>query len=221
VVFFGGYGADEVNLAETWTYNYDENRWINRTSGTQPSARKRNPAIYDADDDRIVMFGGWIGGNEVLGDTWTYDFNNNIWKDMSPSKSPQARARYGRAYIPETGNVLITHGFSGEPDESPVDLNDTWEYDLAENRWREIEISGEPMENRHCFQMALDEQSGVIVAQGGSWRSSYDDTWILNPYEADDQGEEGLSTTAIIALILIVLVITIVVIVIYRATKEE
>jgi hypothetical protein len=101
-----------------------------------------------------------------------------------------------------------------------VDLNDTWEYDLEENTWIQVPIVGDTMERRHCFQMAFDEQSGVVVAQGGSYKSSYIDTWILNPYEKE--GENGSSTAGIIiVIILIVLVITIIAIVIYRNSKEE
>jgi len=34
--------------------------------------------------------------------------------------------------------------------------------------------------------MALDEESGVVVAQCGSYKSSYVDTRILNPFETGE-----------------------------------
>ena len=76
------------------------------------------------------------------------------------------------------------------------------------------------MEKRHCFQTAYDIESGVVVAQGGSYKNSYVDTWILNPHaeEEDDGNNIG---AVIIIVVLITLVITIIPIVIYRGSKEE
>jgi hypothetical protein len=116
--------------------------------------------------------------------------------------------------------VIISHGFTGVPDESPIDMNDTWEYDYGENTWVQLDIQGETMERRHCFQMALDRESGVVVAQGGSYKNSYDDTWILNPYE-EKEDNSGANAGAIIAIALVILLITIVIIVIYRVSKDE
>jgi hypothetical protein len=216
VIFFGGFGNDTVNVDETWTYNYDENTWVNRTSETGPQPRMRCPMIYDEEADRCILFGGWLGGTDVLGDTWAYDFNTNTWKNMDPATAPKARARYGRAYLPETGKVIMTHGWGGEEG----DYNDTWLYDYDKNVWEEMDIGETRMDPRHCFQMAFDEESGVIVAQGGSGKSSFSDTWVLDPYEGEEDGA-GAQAGLIIIVILIVLVVTIILIVFYRMSKEE
>ncbi|MGA1820295.1 MAG: kelch repeat-containing protein [Thermoplasmatota archaeon] len=215
-IFFGGFGNDTVNMAETWTYNYDENTWVNRTAGTAPSPRMRCPMIYDEKADRCIMFGGWLGGTDVLGDTWAYDFNTNTWENMNPTPAPAPRARYGRAYLPDMGKVILTHGWGG----ANGDYNDTWTYDHATNTWEEMDTGSGRMQPRHCFQMALDEESGVIVAQGGSGASSFHDTWLLNPYEKEEDGN-GFPAGIVIIIGIIALVILIVAIVIYRSVKEE
>lgn len=216
VIFFGGYGSDEINVAETWTYNYDENTWVNKTGDSNPPARKRNPLMYDEANDITIMFGGWLGGSDVIGDTWAYDFESNTWENMNPSVAPTPRARYGRVYLPEDEVVMVTHGYIGEDG----DINDTWVYDYAENTWTEIDITGEAMQKRHCFQMALDTESGIIVAQGGSGTVAYDDTWLLNPYE-DIEEETEPSYTAVIILVFLILMIVIALIFVLRSRRDE
>jgi hypothetical protein len=211
IVFFGGFGMDQVNNAETWTYDHDENIWVNETPDVSPSPRMRNPMIYDEKADRIVLFGGWKGGNEVLGDTWAYDVDKNAWQEMNPSQSPAPRARYGRAYLPSEGVVLITGGFGGEAG----DLNDTWLYDHGANEWTKLVISGGAMQSRHCFQIALDTESGIIMAMGGAGAESYKDTWLLNPYEAEeaDDGGPSLATYAMIGGVILIIIIIIAIVV--------
>ncbi|MFW3145285.1 MAG: kelch repeat-containing protein [Thermoplasmatota archaeon] len=216
VIFFGGFGNDTVNLDETWTYNYDENIWVNRTVDKAPQPRMRCPMIYAEEHDRVILFGGWLGGTEVLGDTWAYDFDMNTWEEMNPPSSPAARARYGRSYIPSTGEVLITHGWGGDNG----DYNDTWVYDYSRDRWKEMNILGPTMDPRHCFQMALDTQSGIIVAQGGSGEGSFDDTWLLNPYP-EEQEAEGTNIGAMIAVIIIIVIAIIIVVIIIRQSRHE
>lgn len=218
VIFFGGYGPDEINLAETWTFNYDDNKWINRTSDVKPSPRKRNPIMYDEANDVTIMFGGWLGGEEVLGDTWAYDFNSNTWENMTPSSPPAPRARYGRAYLPDIEGVMIMHGYGG----SVGDFNDTWIYDYKENTWTEIEYTGPAAQRRHCFQVALDRESGVIVVQGGTTPGlgNFEDTWILNPYPEEEDGS-GTIMTILIILTIIVVLIAIIGIVLIRSSKAD
>jgi len=176
IVFFGGYGSDEENLSETWTFNHHRNTWVDRTTDDAPPGRKRNSLVYDEDDDRIIMFGGWLEGSCVLGDTWTYDFNSNTWSEIHPEISPVSRARFGTAYDSETGNVLISHGFQ----ESDADLDDTWEFSVVNGEWRRLVTEGSPMTARHCFQMAYDGLNKRLVAQGGAAENAFDcGTWVL------------------------------------------
>ena len=221
IISFGGFGADGVKLDETWTYNYDENTWVNRTSDAAPAPRMRCPMMYDEESDITLLFGGWIAKTDVLddaevyGDTWVYDFNTNTWTDMDPSVSPEPRARYGRAYLPEEGVVLMTHGWSG----THGDFNDTWTYDYDTNTWTEVEMGGEVATKRHCTQMALDEESGVIVMVGGSGESSFKDTWVLNPYEASPEDDPSNTIFIIIGLALLVLII--IAVIIYEMKKSD
>ena len=80
-------------------------------------------------------------------------------------------------------------------------------------------MGGEVATKRHCTQMALDEESGVIVMVGGSGESSFKDTWALNPYEAAPEDDGSNPMFIIIGLVLLVIVI--IAVIIYEMKKSD
>jgi hypothetical protein len=67
-VIFGGNTSSAVTN-EVWTFDLATNTWQQLTPlGTPPSAREGSAAIYDAAEDRMVVFGGRNG-----------DYNNEVW----------------------------------------------------------------------------------------------------------------------------------------------
>ena len=221
MVWFGGYGPDGVNKDETWTFNLDENTWVNKTSDVRPPARKRNPLMYDEQSDLVVMFGGWKGGEEVFNDLWVYDFNSNTWTEKDFTGGPHKRCRYGRAYIPERDVIVYTHGYGGVDG----DMDDTWAYDCNENTWSKVEMTGTPPAKRHCFQVAYNEKHDVIIFQGGSSASAYDDTFAFKPYDPLPEEEEEASPVVIFAIVgivaFIILIIIIIIVIKIRKNAED
>ena len=53
-----------------------------------PSPRGYQVMAYDAESDRIIVFGGVLNPEEGLNDTWAFDAGASIWQDMSPAQSP-------------------------------------------------------------------------------------------------------------------------------------
>ncbi len=50
---------------------------------TQPLKLASHNLAYDAESDRVVLFGG--DANPLISDeTWAYDLNTNTWTDLSP-----------------------------------------------------------------------------------------------------------------------------------------
>ncbi len=56
-----------------------ESVWTELAPATSPPARSTHGMAYDGESDRIVLFGGWVGGLDTasMDDTWAYDFNAN------------------------------------------------------------------------------------------------------------------------------------------------
>lgn len=215
MIWFGGYGSDLKLLDETWSYNYDENQWVNRTTTLAPQGRKRNPMVYDEESDRVILFGGWLGENDVLDDTWSYDFNTNTWANMNPKVKPNPTCRNGLTYDLKRDLVVLSHGFGGEDG----DRCETWTYDYNTNTWSKIEFQCTVAEARHCFYMHYDDESDTVVFQGGADSdTSYSDTWIFKlPEEAKSDG----SNWTIFLLIGVIVLVIILIAVMKKRTKKE
>ncbi len=57
---------------------------------------------------QMVLFGGFTGSINYLGDTWTYD--GTTWSQQSPATSPSARGGASMAYDPATGQMVLFGG---------------------------------------------------------------------------------------------------------------
>ena len=55
---------------------------------TRPSPRTETGMAYDAESDRVILFGG-VPQND---DTWAYDLNTNTWTLMEPAARPSPGA---------------------------------------------------------------------------------------------------------------------------------
>jgi WD40 repeat protein len=147
VVLFGGveWGRVEdgkwIGLADTWTYDVEQNEWTEQTPVVSPPGRHAHGTVYDAESDRVIVFGGadMLGG-DVMGDTWAYDTDTNTWEEMTPEVSPPARAGHAMWYDPVGDLVFV---FGGSRDWTswprlPWDVfggEELWAYDYDSNSW--------------------------------------------------------------------------------------
>ena len=93
-VLFGGTTENNA-YGDIWIFDYNTNTWIELTPFGPccaltpiPPERGHHNAAYDAESDRIVIYGGIFGGitSDVLityGKTWAYDLNSNSWSQMT------------------------------------------------------------------------------------------------------------------------------------------
>ncbi len=90
ILMFGGntQGSGNTLLSDVW--EWDGSQWIPRAPG--PPARSGAAMAYDAERDRVVLFGGQAvsvsQGAVDLDDTWEWD--GNIWTRLQPSIRPPA-----------------------------------------------------------------------------------------------------------------------------------
>lgn len=179
MIVFGGLDlATFAENDETWAYDVDASTWERMDPAESPSPRNFAAMAYDADTDRVVLFGGAPAERTVLGDTWAYDYESDTWTEVTPSTSPPARTLGGMAYDPTRDRSVI---FGGSQDGESASLGDMWEYDLHSNRWTDLSPSDEPGA-RAWHAMAFDPETGTIVVfGGGESRTGYtDETWLLD-----------------------------------------
>ena len=80
---FGGDGGYRF-LADTWYYDPDTNKWSKINSEYSPSARIVGSAVYSADHEQVIMFGGLGQDSSNFDDTWIYSGISGEWEMVSP-----------------------------------------------------------------------------------------------------------------------------------------
>ncbi len=174
-----GFEASPAN--ETWALQGAKVQWVRMGTGNReaPSAGRFGPRMaYDAQSDRIILFGGWNLTDQTFPrDTWAYDYNTNTWRKMSPAVSPPGRNYHRMIYDPGTDRVILFGGFAG------TSLGDMWAYDYDMDAWTPLNPAVAPS-SREYHAMAYDARSRVIVLFGGVGGPSETpnaDTWVYDP----------------------------------------
>jgi len=115
-----------------------------------PSPRIQSGMAYDAESNRIIIFGGTTSeniGGDLYGDTWSYDLNLNTWTDMNPAEAPSPRSDFNMAYDAESDRVVAFGG-------------GTWAYDYNTNTWRNMSPVTSPA---GAGPMVYDAESDRVV----------------------------------------------------------
>jgi hypothetical protein len=93
IILFGGIDSQFVCYSDTWAFDPAEGTWAQlEPVGAIPMARGRSVLAYDADLDKMVLFGGatvqtdtsgGFGAQVYLNDTWVYGVNLNTGKSTT------------------------------------------------------------------------------------------------------------------------------------------
>jgi len=175
VVLFGGLDEDSgATNNETWAYGLESNTWTNMTAPGSPSRRFETHMVYDAESDRIILFGGLGPGFALLRETWTYDLNTNTWTNENPTPMPSAAANDYMAYDVRSDRMIH---FGGVIEPLPLESGETWAYDLNANRWTNLDPTPSPSP-RSVSAMAYDAESDRIVMVLRSVANM--ETWVFH-----------------------------------------
>lgn len=163
MVLFGGDSSDWIiPINDTWAYDLDSNAWTEMTPATSPESRHVYSMSYDAESDRVVLFGGTTNAySQGLDDTWTYDLNTNTWTEMSPELAPHHRWSAAMAYDEESDRIVMFGGASGG--RFSVRLNDTWAYDLNQDEWVNLTSETGPRPRGSYGEMAYYPPEDRII----------------------------------------------------------
>ena len=86
MIIFGGLTVTtEDPLGDTWAYHCDTDTWTELGPDTHPSERASYAAVYNAQAERVVLFGGGPDGTAYTDETWLYDPAANTWTNVTPS----------------------------------------------------------------------------------------------------------------------------------------
>lgn len=154
--------------------------WVELTpmAGSAPAPRAWASAVFDAQNRRMVVFGGRSGGTDY-NDVWAFDLSNHTWTDLTPSSggAPAPRRTPGSIYDPLAHRMVTWSG------QAPgVFFNDAWSFDLTTNAWTLLSPAGGPPNVRYGVAVAWDPAAGELVTFAGFTNMGrFHDTWRLDP----------------------------------------
>jgi hypothetical protein len=168
--------GDWSNL-ETWAYDDNSDTWTRIADGPLGIIGQR--IVYDAESDRIIMFGGLaVPAFEWFDETWAYDYNTNTWTNMNPRFHPSVRNFQGMVYDSKADRVVMWGDWKYLLPSHKADRS-VWTYDYNTNTWQEFEHRKDGPVSRDYQTLAYDEKNDRIIMYGGSeWGN--DETWIYD-----------------------------------------
>jgi predicted small integral membrane protein len=176
MLVFGGFDGS-IAYNDVWTLSLGVGPvWSKLTpTGPAPSARSGHTAIYDPVRDRMLVFGGWVGGFNYVNDVWALSLAGSpAWSALAPAGTPpSARAYLSAIYDPVRDRMLV---FGGA--ESSIQHNDVWALMLTGSpAWSQLAPVGNPPSARWGHAAIYDPVRDRMVVFGGS---NLNDVWALS-----------------------------------------
>ncbi len=171
-VLFGGNALLSTNN-QTWTYA--PTNWSQRAPTTAPSARAWHTMTWDAQQQRVILFGGSAGLNGPLrSDTWAFDPLTDTWVQLTNlGTPPSARFLTAMVYVPELQRHLLFGGgtaTSNNAEATALD-NGLWWLDVnvlaATATWTPIMPTGTAPPARASACCGYDSVRRRLIVFGG------------------------------------------------------
>jgi len=139
-------------------------------AGTVPAARVQHTAIYDEDNNRLVIFGGIAAGG-FRSDTWVWNAGTSQWAQLTGLGTPPAgRAGHTAVYESHNDRMLVFGGRNANGF-----LNDLWklELDVGVESWDEVNPTGTLPESRAWHTAAYQPVDLMVFVLGGRGMSTF------------------------------------------------
>jgi hypothetical protein len=140
------------------------------TTGTPPLPRNGHSVIYDAANDRLVMFGGYTTAGDAVNEVWSLSLAGTpAWTKLTPGGTLPARRQDHRAIYDSIRHRMIVFGGVST---SPITyLNDVWALALdGTPTWSLLATSGTPPAPRMPGACIYDAAHDQLVLFAGSRR---------------------------------------------------
>ncbi len=188
MIVFGGYDGGFRN--DVWALSLSGTPvWCDLSpSGTAPTPRNVQTAIYDPVRDRMIVFGGFDVTGNYVNDTWALTLSGSpAWSDLTPSGTPPSgRGWHTTIYDPVRDRMLMFGGRDGT-----TFNNDVWSLTLGESpEWTALAPSGTLPAGRFSHAAIYDPVRDRMLVFGGDDGSVYrNDLWAMSLTESPEWTE--------------------------------
>ncbi len=102
-IMFGGQKEGNIQLNDTWMYNFTDNKWFNvsySVVGGTLYGREMAGMVYDSNSKKTILFAGWSNDfpGAFLNDTWTFKYNIGNEPPNPPTIDGPASGKAGTEY---------------------------------------------------------------------------------------------------------------------------
>jgi len=199
LVFFGGdegvpidCATNSIPVGGLWIYDAVCATFEPIPYETGPSPRARGAAVYDADGDQMIVFGGRYkapnsGSTYTLYDeVWALDLDKLTWRELGTTGGgPGPRTNLAAEYWPETHELIVMGGNSSTNGANFSPHNDVWALNLDTAAWREVTASGSKPEARLFHLSGMDAEAGILYVYGGGGADAFFGTFFADLWAFD------------------------------------
>lgn len=160
-------------------------------AGTAPAARAYAPAVYDTNNNRMIIFGGdtSVGYcNADVNDVWVLTNADGStgtpgWVQLSPTGGPPSARAEGTMVYDQAGNNAILYSGNNSCDAS---LGDVWVLSHANGLggtpvWTQLSPSGTAPAPHSNGNAGYDQVNNLMIIFGGlTAAGATNDVWILS-----------------------------------------
>lgn len=176
IALFSGAGADGEQFTDLWSYDANGDAWTRHEPAADavPPGRVGGRMAYDAESDRIVLFGGldW-SRRQSLADTWSLDLDTATWTELVSDPSPPQRYYHQMTYSGGSDRVFVWGG-----DIRPFsDWGVLWSFDLNSVTWTPHEKTDRPVSVYYGGLVSLPGDERLLLYGGGPTGS--EPSWVL------------------------------------------
>jgi uncharacterized protein (TIGR03437 family) len=177
IIISHGFTSEQGRYDDTWALDLASSTWRDISPvGTRPLRRCLHHAVYVAQSDQMLLYGGCSSGYGPCpqGDLWSLDFAGNQWTQIVTAGSPPPRLWYGMVFDDNRKLLVLFGGLDGEA------LNDTWEYDPAAPSWKQITPGGDVPTPRYRLEATFASDLGAAFFFGGQTINFTNDLLLLS-----------------------------------------
>ncbi len=175
IVFGGDTGTESGFTNEVWALSVDNPTAWQRIFpiGSPPSTRMFSASVYDAANDRMIVYGGYPD----LGDTWALSLSGQpTWANLNPAGIlPSGRWGSTASYDPVKNRMVLFGGW-------PENTNDTWTLSLTRQpTWTLLPMPGLRPHSLLSACSIYDPGDHRMVLYGGlATNANYPEPWQLS-----------------------------------------